>query len=607
MNILMIINLLVIWCTAVVTPASSSANSATTAPPQYVTLKADTLIPAEASVLDIWVKPNTDYECIGKTSNGYLILVKDSNGKTFIGTLPWRDKMSNPTGTESKGTVKVHIGVIAKISDGYIPLHKTMTYRVVSETLNAYCLRFHAGSYAIDVKVAKDRVIPVILAVSPERLLQYTGSVIRIRTDSKTSPCKVVGIEDDSLLVKIADVFGSFEQAAETRVYFSEIKQIEPVVKHYNNYFTPDEIKTNQMRDDERWATHMIENKKRILKEAKQQEAVEQANIKNNIIAQENAASEQSRIASLREPAKHGDAESQYMLGLHYAQRKSAECDYLLAEMWLRKAADQGYAPAIREIGSLYWLGKGVVKDWIEGCSYWLTAVAFGDEESQLKIKVCHDVFLPEQIEEAKSRAHIHVKNIKDKMGIYSHSFFQDADMKARIKSEAQILSTAMESGDYEKAASRMPAELLEESGGLVGLKQAMEQAKGKSAKNTPHQEIGEVSSIAKAGQFTYAIVNTSMKIVTGSDTAIVKSYMVGISKDGGDNWVFLNGSDSAKERIIRKQPDLATTLIFPVRTMTTGGSRFMEVNGKWVPDENTYKDMKATADKLEKSGGQPK
>jgi len=178
--------------------------------------------------------------------------------------------------------------------------------------------------------------------------------------------------------------------------------------------------------------------------------------------------------------------------------------------------------------------------------------------------------------------------------------FAQEADMKARIKSEAQILSTAMETGDYEKAALRMPAELLEKSGGLAGLKQAMEQAKGKSTKNTPHQEIGEVSSIAKAGQFTYSIVNTSMKIVTGSDTAIVKSYMVGISKDGGNNWVFLNGSDSAKERIIRKQPDLATTLIFPVRTMTTGGSRYMEVNGKWVPDEKTYREMKAAADRLQ-------
>jgi len=176
--------------------------------------------------------------------------------------------------------------------------------------------------------------------------------------------------------------------------------------------------------------------------------------------------------------------------------------------------------------------------------------------------------------------------------------FAQDTDMKARIRSEAQILSTAMENGDYEKAASRLPAELLEKSGGLSGLKQSMEQAKGKSIKDTPHQNIGDVSSVAKAGQFTYAIVNTSMKIISGADVAIVKSYMVGISKDGGEKWVFLNGSDSAKERILRKQPDLATTLIFPVRTMTTGGSKFMEVNGKWVPDEKTYKEMKAAENK---------
>jgi len=178
-------------------------------------------------------------------------------------------------------------------------------------------------------------------------------------------------------------------------------------------------------------------------------------------------------------------------------------------------------------------------------------------------------------------------------------SFAQDSDMKARIKSEAQILSTAMETGDYEKAASRMPYELLEKSGGLAGLKQAMEQAIATS-KTPPHQNIGEVSSIAKAGQFTYAIVNTSMKVVSGDETANVKSYMVGISKDKGENWVFLNGSDSAKERLIRKNPELASTLVFPVRIMTTGGSTYTEVNGRWVPDEKTYQDMKATAERLQ-------
>jgi len=177
--------------------------------------------------------------------------------------------------------------------------------------------------------------------------------------------------------------------------------------------------------------------------------------------------------------------------------------------------------------------------------------------------------------------------------------FAQDADMKARIKSEAQILSTAMETGDYEKAASRLPSELLEKSGGIAGLKQSMEQAKGKSIKDTPHQVIGEVSSIAIAGQFTVAIVNTSMKVGSGADIAFVKSYMVGISKDNGDNWVFLNGSDSVKERLIRKNPELATTLTFPVRVMTTGGSTYSEVNGRWIPDEKTYQDMKGTVERL--------
>ena len=90
------------------------------------------------------------------------------------------------------------------------------------------------------------------------------------------------------------------------------------------------------------------------------------------------------------------------------------------------------------------------------------------------------------------------------------------------------------------------------------------------------------------------------MKVVFGADIAIVKSYMVGISKDNGDNWVFINGSDSVKERLIRKHPELATTLIFPLRVMTTGGSTYSEVNGRWVSDEVTYREMKGTIEKLQ-------
>lgn len=61
--------------------------------------------------------------------------------------------------------------------------------------------------------------------------------------------------------------------------------------------------------------------------------------------------------------AAHGDATSQYYLGLLYHRGLGVSRDDAQAATWWRKAAEQGIAAAQNELGTLYFRGRGVAED----------------------------------------------------------------------------------------------------------------------------------------------------------------------------------------------------------------------------------------------------
>lgn len=182
-------------------------------------------------------------------------------------------------------------------------------------------------------------------------------------------------------------------------------------------------------------------------------------------------------------------------------------------------------------------------------------------------------------------------------------AYCQDLSLKSRIKSEAQVMSQAIRDGEWETAAQRIPGEFLDQMGGIEGLKQTCQEAKatGGSDSLSFNHEIGDVTSIAKTEKFYVAIVKTTGTVMSGKGNGTIESYLIGLSKDNGASWAFIGGSDSLKERLIRKNPDMATKLVFPVRIIKTGDSTFTEVNGRWVPDEKTYREWKETAESMSK------
>jgi hypothetical protein len=61
--------------------------------------------------------------------------------------------------------------------------------------------------------------------------------------------------------------------------------------------------------------------------------------------------------------AEHGDAVSQYYVGLMHHRGLGVAKDDAQATVWLRKSAEQGYALAQNELGQLFARGRGVAED----------------------------------------------------------------------------------------------------------------------------------------------------------------------------------------------------------------------------------------------------
>ncbi len=60
--------------------------------------------------------------------------------------------------------------------------------------------------------------------------------------------------------------------------------------------------------------------------------------------------------------------------------------DYVQAIQWFRKAADQGFAAAQYNLGSLYYKGQGVPQDYAQAVQWYTKVSDQGDADAQNKL-----------------------------------------------------------------------------------------------------------------------------------------------------------------------------------------------------------------------------
>jgi len=99
--------------------------------------------------------------------------------------------------------------------------------------------------------------------------------------------------------------------------------------------------------------------------------------------------------------AEQGDVASQTNLGSMYYIGKGVPQDVAEAVRWYRKAAEQGFARAQSSLGGMYADGQGVPQDIVQAYTWFSIAAAQGDEYAQKVLDIAAGSMTPDQIAEA--------------------------------------------------------------------------------------------------------------------------------------------------------------------------------------------------------------
>jgi hypothetical protein len=87
-----------------------------------------------------------------------------------------------------------------------------------------------------------------------------------------------------------------------------------------------------------------------------------------------------------RVSAEQGDAKAQAKLGSMYFHGRGVPKDYGATLLWYRKSADQGEASGENGLGYLYFHGQGVEQDYAEAFSWWQMAANQGYAKAQTNL-----------------------------------------------------------------------------------------------------------------------------------------------------------------------------------------------------------------------------
>ena len=91
-------------------------------------------------------------------------------------------------------------------------------------------------------------------------------------------------------------------------------------------------------------------------------------------------------VRRFRLAAEQGDANSQFNLGVMYAEGHGVPRDDAEAVRWYRLAADQGLANAQYILGAMYATGRGVPQDYAEALEWYRLAADQGHATAQTRL-----------------------------------------------------------------------------------------------------------------------------------------------------------------------------------------------------------------------------
>jgi hypothetical protein len=143
-----------------------------------------------------------------------------------------------------------------------------------------------------------------------------------------------------------------------------------------------------------------------------------------------------------------------------------------------------------------------------------------------------------------------------------------DEAKSAVVKQKAQEVGQAVLKGDYAKIADLTYPKVVEAMGGrdrmIAETEAAMKQMKERGI-TFRSQTIGDPSGFLTEGGNTFTVLPTTIEMTVPGGRAVSKSYLLGISADGGKAWTFADGSGlDTQEKRDKLLPKLPAKLKLP-------------------------------------------
>jgi hypothetical protein len=138
-----------------------------------------------------------------------------------------------------------------------------------------------------------------------------------------------------------------------------------------------------------------------------------------------------------------------------------------------------------------------------------------------------------------------------------------DEPRSAVVKKKAQEVGEALKKDDYAKVVDLTYPKVVELMGGrekmIIALTDGMKQLKEKGF-SFRSVKVGEPAEFVAGEKDTFVVVPTTTEMTAPGGKITVKSYLLGISSDGGKVWTFVDGNGigtvERREKILPKLPE---------------------------------------------------
>jgi hypothetical protein len=127
-----------------------------------------------------------------------------------------------------------------------------------------------------------------------------------------------------------------------------------------------------------------------------------------------------------------------------------------------------------------------------------------------------------------------------------------EATTSASVKRVAQDLGAATVTGDYAKVIDLTHDSLVKMMGGrekaIAATAAAMNQMKASGFALTAY-DVGDPGKLYSEGGSTFVVIPTSTHMTVPGGRVTARSYLLGISPDGGKTWRFVDGTGITKHK----------------------------------------------------------